>query len=123
MTYTPSQSPNTAGTQASLPFHDITPTTTYQATQPADKWTTPWHGQEDEQGILAEHGRVRVQLDPSQWMICVKREYQEKWEAVSFHRETGSLLRTLDERPRHKGAQHLAGDYEAVRSELVRILE
>ncbi|OWV50613.1 hypothetical protein CDZ97_28065 [Mameliella alba] len=123
MTHTPSQSPHSAGTQASPPFHDITPTTTYQATQPVDQWTTPWHGMEDDQGILAEHGRVRVQLDPSQWIICVRRGNQDKWEAVSFHRETVSLLRTLDERPRHKGARHLAGDYAAVRNGLVKMLE
>lgn len=68
------------------------------ATQSAVKWTTRWHGKEDEHGVLIERGNVKVALLEDQWAIYVRPRTTRRWKPISYHLHCDSLLRTLRER-------------------------
>ena len=94
---------------------DVTPMRRDDLTVSMRQWTTPWHGFIDENGILAESGRVRVVLRDDQFMI---ERYNAAWKPISFHRKCDTVLRALGERSRMKTNTHLAGEYLAVRQAL-----
>ncbi|WP_116599214.1 hypothetical protein [Primorskyibacter marinus] len=115
------QSQYTEGTEPSQHFTTRHPRKTKVPTQPTRKWTTEWHGLEDAQGILAQHGRIRVQLWPDQWVIAVRNSNRNKWDTVSFHWECRGVVEVLREKQNVKQAKHLADDYEQVRQALMAL--
>ncbi|WP_116599858.1 hypothetical protein [Primorskyibacter marinus] len=111
----------TEGTEPSQHFTTRHPRKAKAPTQPTRKWTTEWHGLEDAQGILAQHGRIRVQLWPDQWVIAVRKSNRDKWDAVSFHRKCRGVLEVLKEKQNTTKVEQLAEDYETVRQALMRL--
>ncbi|QFT62562.1 hypothetical protein [Roseivivax sp. THAF30] len=113
-----------ADTEASLRFGHRPPQRPSKSSESAVNWKTPWHDHVGEDGILTQHGKVRVHLpddEPQQWIISVKRQAQDKWVGVSFHLEEATLLKRLWDKQSEKGGEHLAPDYEAVRQELAML--
>jgi len=94
---------------------DVTPMSGDDRTVSGQKWPTPWHDFINDNGILAESGRIRVVLRDDQFMI---QRFNATWKPISYHRECASVLRTLGEKSRMKANVHQAADYLAVRQAL-----
>jgi hypothetical protein len=100
---------------------DQYPAQRVEDTQPASGWTSTLHTLVGSDGILAQHGRVRVQLWPDQWVIAVRKSNRETWDPVSFHRSTPSLIRVLGEKSRSTKSAELSQAFGASRSTLLRL--
>lgn len=115
MKHTPSVRQYAVDTEGVTSPDDVTPMRGDDRTVSKRQWTTPWHDFIDENGTLAERGRIRVVLRDDQFMI---ERFNAAWKPISFHRECDTVLRTLGEKSRMKTNGHLAGDYVAVRQVL-----